>query len=162
MPRGSGHGHVHLPPSGPVALRPRGRRLTKQRQLIWEALVAEPDSHLSAEDIARRVQAQLPRTNASTVYRTLELLVEEGLVARADLGGDRIHYEPAAGHPHHHVVCDECGRVVHVHDEALGSLKENVEAASGYRLGTRSITLFGTCPDCRRRQRRERPVSSRS
>jgi Fe2+ or Zn2+ uptake regulation protein len=150
MGKASSHGHQHSPPVGPVALRPQGRRLTRQRQLIWDALIAEPDSHVSADDLVRSVQAQLPRTSASTVYRTLELLVDEGLVVRADLGGDRTYYEPATEHPHHHLVCERCGAVVHVHDDALGTLRKEIESASGYRLGPGALTLFGTCPRCRR------------
>jgi Fe2+ or Zn2+ uptake regulation protein len=144
------HGHSHAAPAGPASLRSRGRRLTRQRQLIWDALVAEPDAHLSAEDVAARVQERSPRVNASTVYRTLEVLVAEGLVRRTDLGTSRSFYEPVHEHPHHHVVCERCGAVEHVHDDALGTLAESVEAASGYALGAREITLFGLCPDCRR------------
>jgi len=123
--------------------------LTRQRQAIWSVLVAEPGAHLSAEEIVDRVRQELPDVNPSTVYRTLDLLVEEGLVARAELGGDRAYYEPATEHAHHHVVCERCGAVVHVHDEALGDLARRVERASGYRLGERTITLFGLCPACR-------------
>ena len=85
----------------------------------------------------------------STVYRTLDVLVEAGLALRTDLGGDRVFYEPAHEHPHHHLVCERCGAVRHVHDDALGDLRTRVEASSGYTLAPREITLFGTCPDCR-------------
>jgi Fur family transcriptional regulator, ferric uptake regulator len=145
----SDHGHPHGAPAGPASLRSRGRRLTRQRQLIWEALVAEPDAHLSAEDVAARVRERSPAVNPSTVYRTLELLVEEGLVRRTDLGSSRSFYEPVHEHPHHHLVCERCGAVRHVHDDALGDLRTRVEASSGYALAPREITLFGTCPDCR-------------
>ena len=143
--------HAHEAPVGPERLRGRGRRLTRQRTLIWEALTAEPDSHLSAEEVLDLVQLELPQVNPSTVYRTLELLVEEGLVRRSDLGAGRAFYEPAHEHPHHHVVCERCGRVAHVHDEGLGTLREAVAQASGYELGQGEIALFGLCPDCRRR-----------
>ncbi len=146
-----GRDHIHETPAGPASLRSQGRRLTKQRQLIWDALVSEPDTHLAADDLVQRVQTQLPRTSASTIYRTLELLVDEGLVARADLGSDRTYYEPATEHAHHHLVCERCGAVVHIHDDALGDLKGNIDASAGYRLSDRPITLFGTCPSCQRR-----------
>jgi Fe2+ or Zn2+ uptake regulation protein len=142
------HSHQHQPPAGPAALRPSGRRLTKQRQLIWTTLVENPGVHLSADDIVKRVQAELPRTNPSTVYRTLDLLVQERLVIRADLGADRVYYELTTDHPHHHVVCERCGAVAHIHDEGLGTLRRSVESVSGYRLGSREITLHGLCPDC--------------
>jgi len=144
------HRHPHPTPAGPAQLRSRGRRLTRQRALIWDALTAEPDGHVSAADVAARVRAELPRVNPSTIYRTLELLVAEGLVRRTDLGADRVFYEPAHEHPHHHVVCRSCGSVAHVHDDVLGDVRGRVDAACGYALGEdEEVTLFGVCPACR-------------
>jgi Fur family ferric uptake transcriptional regulator len=143
--------HSHAPAAGVAALRSRGRRLTRQRQLIWDVLAAEPDRHLSAQDVTDRVREQAPGVTPSTVYRTLDVLVEAGLVLRTDLGEDRVFYEPAYEHHHHHLVCERCGTVRHVHDEVLGDLAERVEAGSGYVLARREITLFGTCPACRAR-----------
>jgi Fur family ferric uptake transcriptional regulator len=144
------HGHVHHAGVGPSELRAKGRRLTRQRQLIWEALTAEPDSHLSADDLVALVQAQLPRVNASTVYRTLELLVAEGLILRSDLGSDRAYYEPAREHAHHHLVCRSCGIVEHLHDQELGDLRARIERSSGFTLGSGEVTFFGLCRTCKR------------
>jgi Fur family transcriptional regulator, ferric uptake regulator len=144
------HQHPHPTPPGPAQLRSRGRRLTRQRELIWAALTAEPDGHVSAADVAAHVRAELPRVNPSTIYRTLELLVAEGLVRRTDLGADRIFYEPAHEHAHHHVVCRSCGAVAHVHDDVLGDLRPRVQAACGFELGAdEEVTLFGLCKNCR-------------
>ena len=140
--------HRHGPPAHPASLRGAGRRLTRQRQAIWDALLVEPDQHLSAEDVVERVRAELPRVNSSTVYRTLELLVEEGLLLRTDLGGDRAYFEPAREHPHHHLICECCGSVTHIHNETLGNLASRVTKATGYTLGTRELSLFGLCPNC--------------
>jgi len=130
------------------ALRRSGRRLTRQRRVIWNVLLAEPDGHLSAEEIVERVRKRLPRVNTSTVYRTLEILVDDGLVLRTDLGGDRAYYEPAREHSHHHVVCERCGKTAHLHDETLGDLRARIEQDTGYRLGEREISFFGLCPSC--------------
>jgi Fur family ferric uptake transcriptional regulator len=142
------HGHAHIPPRGPAELRSQGRRLTRQRALIWAVLTAEPDRHLAAAEVAERVRGELPRVNSSTIYRTLELLVDEGLVLRTDLGAGRVFYEPAHDHPHHHVVCRGCGAVAHLHEEVLGDLRARVAAASGFMLGEEELTLFGRCPGC--------------
>jgi Fur family ferric uptake transcriptional regulator len=131
-------------------LRRSGRRLTRQRRVIWEVLLAEHGRHLSAEDIVERVRRQLPGVNTSTVYRTLEILVDDGLLLRTDLGGDRAYYEPAGDHPHHHVICERCGKVTHLHDATLGDLAERVEQDSGYRLGERELSFFGVCASCLR------------
>ena len=139
----SGDGEAHN-------LQRRGRRITPQRRVIWEALLAEPHDHLSAEDIVERVRERLPEVNTSTVYRTLEIFVHDGLLLRTDLGGDRAYYEPAREHSHHHVVCERCGKVSHLHDETLGGLRTRIEQDVGYRLGEREISFFGTCPSCLR------------
>ena len=142
------HEHTHTPQSAD-ALRQRGRRITRQRRLIWDTLVAEPEAHLSAEEVARRVREQLPGVDASTVYRTLDMLVREGLVRRTDLGASRAFFEPAADHLHHHVVCERCGAVVHLHDEEIGDVRERVERATGYALSRTDMSFYGVCPACR-------------
>jgi Fe2+ or Zn2+ uptake regulation protein len=147
VPRDSDH--VHAAPALPAALRGAGRRVTRQRREIWDALVAEPDRHLSADEIAERVRRRLPLVNPSTVYRTLDVLVDEGLLLRTRLGADRAFYEPAREHPHHHLVCERCGRVDHVHEEALGDLAGRLDAAAGFALGGAELTFFGLCADCR-------------
>jgi Fur family transcriptional regulator, ferric uptake regulator len=141
-------GHEHGVVADPSQLRSKGKRMTRQRRLIWETFLAESDGHLSADDVVERVGAQLPHVNASTVYRTLDLLVEEGLLLRTDLGGDRAHYELAREHAHHHLVCERCGAVTHFHDEVLGDLAQRIKRASGYTLGNAEITLFGLCRTC--------------
>jgi Fur family ferric uptake transcriptional regulator len=95
------------------------------------------------------VREELPRVNPSTVYRTLDLLVAEGLVLRTDLGADRVFYEPAHDHRHHHLVCRGCGTVVHVHDDVLAGARARIDAATGFALGDEEMTLFGLCPACR-------------
>jgi len=123
--------------------------VTRQRELIWETLTVEPERHLSAEDVVESVRERMPQVSASTIYRTLDLLVDEGLVLRTDLGGDRAYYEPAREHAHHHLVCESCGAVEHLHDEQLGDLRERVRASTGFTVGRGEITLFGLCRSCR-------------
>jgi Fur family ferric uptake transcriptional regulator len=132
-----------------AALRSRGKRLTRQRRLVWDVLVAEGDEHLSAEAIVERVQAMMPGLHVATVYRNLETLVDEGLVRRTNLGRDRAYYEPAREHRHHHIVCERCGTVAHLHDDVLGKLPARIEAATGFELGDAEVTFFGTCSRCR-------------
>jgi Fe2+ or Zn2+ uptake regulation protein len=143
------HEHRHdVPATAAPLLRGRGRRVTRQRTLIWNALVGSGDEHLSAADVVARVRVDLPSVSPSTVYRTLDLLVEEGLVSRTDLGTGSAVYEPVRRHRHHHLVCDRCGRVEHVHDDALAGLASHLRAQSGFELGTAELTLHGRCVDC--------------
>jgi Fe2+ or Zn2+ uptake regulation protein len=142
------HEHPHVQGDAD-ALRQRGRRITRQRRLIWDALNAEAEAHLSADDVVERVRQHMATLDPSTVYRTLDMLVREGLVRRTDLGAGRAFYEPAQDHLHHHVVCESCGAVVHLHDEEIGDVRERVESASGFALSRTDMSFYGLCPACR-------------
>jgi Fur family ferric uptake transcriptional regulator len=126
-------------------LQEQGYRLTPQRTMVWDVLRSQ-DSHLSAEQICAQVQQTFPNVNLSTVYRTLELLVGLGLVRETYLGPGTRLFEVEEEVPHHHLVCESCGAVVHIHDEDLAGLGAALEDARGFLL--REATLFGRCPTC--------------
>ena len=126
-------------------LQERGYRLTPQRTLVWDVLRAQ-DGHLSAEQVCARVQESFPHVNLSTVYRTLELLVALGLVRETHFGPGRRLFEVEEEVPHHHLVCEACGSVTHVHDEELGSLHATLRETPGF--GVREVTVLGTCVKC--------------
>ena len=127
-------------------LQELGYRLTPQRTLVWDALRDE-DTHMSAEDICARVQKQFPHVNISTIYRTLELLVSLGLVKETHLGPARRFFEVEEEVPHHHLVCEKCGKMTHVHDEDLGALGPVLQREHGFFV--REVTAFGRCRGCR-------------
>jgi Fur family ferric uptake transcriptional regulator len=118
--------------------------------MVWDVLRAQ-DSHLSAEQICTRVQQTFPNVNLSTVYRTLELLVGLRLVRETHLGPGTRLFEVEEEVPHHHLVCEACGMVVHIHNEDLGGLGESLQEARGFAV--RETTIFGFCGDCRRDDR---------
>ena len=89
-------------------LRDKGYRLTPQRMLVLEAIENSSD-HISAEEIYSKARTKYPYMNISTVYRTVELLKELGLVTETDLGSGRLLYHPASKAHHHHLVCQKCG-----------------------------------------------------
>lgn len=130
-------------------LHEMGYRLTPQRTLVWDVL-REDGSHMSAEEICARVQDQFPNINISTVYRTLELLVDLHLVRETHLGPTRRFFEVEEEVPHHHLVCEVCGRVTHVHDEDLGGLNPALLGDQGF--APREVTVFGLCSVCREEQ----------
>jgi Fur family ferric uptake transcriptional regulator len=105
--------------------------------------------HVTADDILRHARARYPSINPSTVYRTLDALVEAGIARRTDLGSERLHFEVARQHRHHHVVCQGCGRVEHLHDASLAPLATAIAAETGYRLTPDlEIAIPGLCPEC--------------
>ena len=132
---------------GAELLRRAGCRPTPQRLEVLQALGG--GEHLTADELYERVRGAVPTINPSTVYRTLEVLEDAGLVRCADLGAGRMHFELARGHRHHHVVCRVCGAVEHLHDDVMAPVAAGVTAATGYVLDTEAeILLPGRCPAC--------------
>ena len=124
-----------------------GVRLTPQRFMVLEALTAHP-GHTTADQILATVQTQYPHVNKTTVYRTLELLAELGMVAISQMGGNQATYELLEA-PHHHLICKRCGVMRELPDTALNSLREFVATEHGFQPCLEHFSLFGICRDCR-------------
>lgn len=137
--------HIHAPHAlaDVTSIRSGGRRVTRQRALIWDVLMRAEGRHLSAREVA----AELPELHQATVYRALDVLVAERLARRTEIDG-RALYEIAAEHLHHHVVCTSCGAVTHVHDETVRNALQKVARESGYTLAEEELTFRGLCPAC--------------
>jgi Fe2+ or Zn2+ uptake regulation protein len=130
-----------------ATLRERGYRLTPQRAAIWETL-RRARGHLTADQVLGDVRRRLPEVNASTVYRTLELLVALELVAETKLGSSRSYYEVSPDPSHHHLVCEHCGAVSHVEDELLAPLYKQARARGGFVPRSAQVTVLGLCRAC--------------
>jgi Fur family transcriptional regulator, ferric uptake regulator len=132
-----------------AALRARGFRLGAARRAVVETLGGQ-DCAVTATEIHHRLRAAGREVGIASVYRILELLVEQGLVQKIDLGGGRAHFEAAQrGHGHHHhLVCTECGRVEPFADDDLERALERIETQAGYRVATHDVLLRGSCDDC--------------
>ena len=128
-------------------LRERGYRLTPQRMMVVEAIEGSAD-HISAEEIHAIARTRYPYLNISTVYRTLDLLKEKGLVAETDLGGGRFVYHPAGKAHHHHLVCRTCGGVTDIDASVFDRLRDDIRDKYGFDAEFEHIAVFGTCKDC--------------
>lgn len=129
-------------------LRARGYRMTPQRMAILHVL-HHSGKHLSPTDVYEQAREELPRITETTVYRTLEFLVENGLVRPAHKGNGHLVYE-IARHEHHHLKCRNCGNEMEVEHTLLTKLYHQLESASGYRLTDSHVTFFGLCPNCQK------------
>ncbi|WP_067174570.1 Fur family transcriptional regulator [Microtetraspora niveoalba] len=128
-------------------LRARGYRVTPQRQLVLEAVTSL--GHATPEDICSRVQETARGVNISTVYRTLELLEELGMVTHTHLGHGPPTYHLASEADHVHLVCRGCGEVTEVRPELVEGLVRRLEDELGFATDVRHLTVFGRCRDCR-------------
>jgi Fur family ferric uptake transcriptional regulator len=131
-------------------LREARGRSGAARRLVVE-LVGAQDCCLSAQEIHDRVRDQGSRIGIASVYRTLEGLDTLGLVQRVDLGDGVARFEPAhaGGDHHHHLVCDDCGKVEPFEDSSLESAIERVANGRGYAVAAHDVVLRGACEDCR-------------
>lgn len=89
------------------------------------------------------------KVGLASVYRVLDTLVELGLVQRVDVGDGIVRYEPMRADHHHHLVCDECGKVERFADQRLERAIHAVEARSGYSVSAHDVVLRGACEDCK-------------
>jgi Fur family transcriptional regulator, ferric uptake regulator len=129
-------------------LRASGYRVTPQRQLVLEA-VTKLD-HATPEEIYAEVKQVAVGVNVSTVYRTLELLEQIGLVTHTHLGHGAHRYHLATKGQHIHLVCRVCGAITELEPVAVGSLVASLEAEYGFETDVGHLTVFGTCVQCRR------------
>jgi Fur family ferric uptake transcriptional regulator len=127
-------------------LRSRGYRLTPQRQLVLEA-VGEL-GHATPEDIATAVRHTASGVNISTVYRTLELLEQLGLVQHTHLGHGAPTYSVTTDNDHVHLVCRDCGGVQEANAELLADAVRRLAEERGFTLDVGHVALFGRCADC--------------
>jgi Fur family ferric uptake transcriptional regulator len=128
-------------------LRQRGYRVTPQREMIIQ-VIAHSRCHMTAEDVFAEVQIRSRAVNVATVYRTLDLLVEEGLASRADLGGGQVVYATARHGPHIHLVCRHCGAVVAVDVDSFEPLFQHIQAQHGFACGPQHFAIYGLCEGC--------------
>jgi Fur family ferric uptake transcriptional regulator len=118
------------------------------QQLILE-LLHEEHNHLTAQEVYNHLKPRLPSINPSTVYRALERLTREGQVSVSDMGIGAAVYEIVGSSPHHHLVCQDCHRVIDLENDIIQPLFDNLEKRFGFQLTTNHLILFGYCPDCK-------------
>ncbi|GAA2427869.1 transcriptional repressor [Streptomyces macrosporus] len=127
-------------------LRRRGYRLTPQRQLVLEAV--DKLEHSTPDDILAEVRRTAGSVNISTVYRTLELLEELGLVSHAHLGHGAPTYHLADRHDHMHLVCRDCGKVIEADIALAAGFTDRLREKFGFDTDMKHFAIFGRCREC--------------
>ena len=127
-------------------LRERGLRLTAQRQLVLEAVYAL--GHATPDQVHGAVARTAAGVNVSTVYRTLELLEELGLIRHTHLTHGAPTYHPVTEDQHVHLVCRSCGTIEEIAPAVLDDLVASLRADRGFRVDVGHVALFGQCGRC--------------
>jgi Fur family ferric uptake transcriptional regulator len=129
-------------------LRRKGYRITPQREIIIE-VIAHTDDHMTAEEIFAQVQTRTQALNLATVYRTLDMLVDEGLATRINLGEGQVSYATVKHGPHIHLVCRACGQIMNADPQLLEAVANRLQTEHNFDPDLNHISIFGLCEQCR-------------
>lgn len=136
-----------------AALTSRGLRLTHQRRTIL-SVVENAKQHLDATEILRQARQIDPGVDRVTVYRTLNLLKQHGLVDELDLmhmQGEKHYYERRPQRDHIHMACLRCGKIIEVESELFDRLKAQIQRDSRFQIVVSRLEIGGHCSECRNR-----------
>lgn len=123
-------------------------RETAPRRAV-AALIANRHGHFTAADLIADARLSNVPIGRATVFRTLDLLAEQGSLERLDLpSGEHAYVACAPQEHHHHVVCRNCAKSVEVADSGLQSVVREIGAQSGFRIDSHRLELYGLCPEC--------------
>ena len=132
------------------SLREKGVRLTRQRRLLLD-LIDNSGLHLDADTLYQMAHTKDPKLNRVTVYRTLKLLKESGLVDELDLAhfdGEKHYYETRLKQEHAHIICLRCGRVEEFFGEQLQAVRGQVQSQFGFEIAFARTEIGGYCSHC--------------
>ncbi len=135
-------------------LERRGLKLTAERQAVFDELFARHE-HFEADELLVRLRTKHKKISRATIYRTLELLVDSGIVGRVRIRESGYRYERLrAGEHHDHLICNECGRVLEFYEPRIESLQDEVCERYGFLPLSHSHQMRGICRQCRPRAAR--------
>ena len=133
-------------------LSERQHKMTPQRQIVLQIFLDHPGEHLSAEDVHDILRTEKAELGLATVYRTLELLSDLGILQKMEFGDGCSRYEvndtDPTRHHHHHLICTKCGKVEEFDEDLLETLEADIERKTGFRTLDHQVKFFGICKEC--------------
>ncbi len=132
-------------------IRSKGLRNTPQRDAIVEAVFSS-DDHFTSDDLWDRIRKTQLRTSRATVYRTIALLVEAGLLHEIDLGDDQKTYDPnfVDSPAHNHLICIDCGKVFEFEDDNIRHMNDCAARRMGFTASKQTLKIEACCEKLRR------------
>src|SRR6266446_7120031 len=132
-------------------LEQKNLRVTAQRQVIVET-VFSTDQHFTAEQLLAWSRRRDKSVSRATVYRTLPLLTESGLVREMDFGKDYKFYDPNyAAHPNHnHIICNDCEKIVEFESDKIEKLESEITRRLGFSIKTQRLQITGSCEELKK------------
>lgn len=135
-----------------INLKQKGYKLTPQRRAIVDIIIQNAGSHLTTEELYDLVKTECPEIGLATVYRTVQLLEELGVVSKLDLNDGCYRYELVRedeNHQHHHLICSQCGKVIEVQGDLLEVLEHEIESKYDFKIKNHSVKFYGICSECK-------------
>lgn len=132
-------------------LKEKGCKLTMQRRSVLDVLLEHHNDHLSTEEIYDKVKMNFPEIGLATVYRTVQLFEEMGIVDRLNFDDGCSRFELASDdtvHHHHHLICEECNRVFEVENDLLDEIEKEIESKYEFKIHDHNVMFYGICKDC--------------
>lgn len=133
-------------------------KLTRPREIIVERILSgKAGRHFSADELYETHRRKHRDVSRATVYRTLNLLAQKGIVEEHDFGRGEKYYERRMERPHHdHLICIHCGRIIEFENPEIERLQSKIARHEGFTVAYHSHKLFGACPRCRRKKKIEK------
>jgi Fur family peroxide stress response transcriptional regulator len=133
-------------------LRSKGYRITNQRAAIIKMLVESQD-HPSVEEIYEHIRVAFPMTSLATVYKTVNVMKDEGEILELAFGGEGNRYDAVNPHAHPHLICVRCRQIIDPQIEWFNDLPEELTQRYGYQIVNQRVDFFGICPQCQQQER---------
>ena len=130
-------------------LRQHSYKLTPQRRVVIQAIASNQD-HLTPTAIYERVHQHHPSIGFVTIYRTLEILAQLGLICELHAGGSCRSYTISAPGHHHHLICSNCSRVIDFTGCELGKVEQDLSRKTGFRIEGHLLEFIGLCQACQK------------
>ena len=129
-------------------LKESGLKITPQRRAIINILIGHENRHLSSEEIYDLVRENCPEIGLATVYRTMQLLDEIGVISKLNLDDGCIRYEI-------NLICKKCGKIIEVEDDLMDDVENKIQSAYKFKILDHDVKFYGICEDC------EKDISSK-
>lgn len=136
-------------------LKQKGCKLTLQRRSVLDVLIKHCNEHLSTEEIYDFVKENYPEIGLATVYRTVQLFEEMGIVDRLNFDDGCSRFELSSEdtvHHHHHLICESCNKVFEVENDLLEEIEKEIERKYKFKIHDHNVMFYGVCKACEQKE----------
>lgn len=127
-------------------------KLTNQRKLVIDVLTQNKERHMNCDEIYDIVKDIDKNLGLATIYRSLKLFVQLGILTELNIGDGSIRYDlvdlNSNTHNHHHLICKKCGKIIEVADDSLEAVENEIEKVYGFKIENHKCKFVGECKEC--------------